>query len=477
MPQRPRTPTASGSLARRARRQQVLTRAQYTRSTGDILVNNPDGWMSDGQHGPVWWLGLDSGGLASPIGPNGPWGFGASAAGLPVVTRATSLITSPLTAAPFRQIDLGDGSPQTRVRFLTDPMLLRPDARFVDNVYPAVTKLPRSEFWASWIRSACWWGVGGFICQEDQNGLPMAGTLRLVDPALLSTVRDEGGVLVWELSAGTGDPQDDAQFDRDGYLQLGRTVYRLVTLRNPHSPVDSEGRSMGVFEMNPQAFGISRQVGDYTSGTFRSGVPAGYLKVDGAVGSELTRDQADELRVTWMDHHGGDRRSIAVLNAYTEFVPLNLSPVDAALGEVKRLSIADVAYAFALSPDNLSVSLSGSATYSNVRDHFQDLKDFGLAAWIAAVEDVLSALLAGSSGVKVNLDGFANPPAADRFAAYKVAVDMGLLTIEECRQLEGLGPLPEDAPTPQPGPVPVDEPAPAPASAAQQRAQAWRRAG
>jgi phage portal protein BeeE len=161
-----------------------------------------------------------------------------------------------------------------------------------------------------------------------------------------------------------------------------------------------------------------------------------------------------------------------VLNAYTSFVPLNLSPVDAALGEVKRLSIADVAYAFALSPDNLGVSLSGSATYSNVRDHFQDLKDFGLASWIAAVEDVLTALLAGTAGVKVNLDQFANPPAAERFATYQLAIDMGLMTVEECRQLEGLGPLPTTAPPP-PGLVSVPEPAPTPAQA-RSTPQAWR---
>jgi hypothetical protein len=429
--------------------------------------------MSDGMHGPVWWLGIDSGGLANPIGPNGPWGYGSSAAGLPVVTRATSLITSPLTAAPFREVDLGDGSPLSAARFLTDPMLLRPDARFIDSVYPAVAKLPRSEFWAAWIRSALWWGVGGFICQEDMQGQPLAGTLRLVDPGLLSTTRDDDGTLVWYMSAGTSDPADDVTFDRDGYVTFGPVTYRLVTLRNPHSPVDTEGHSMGVFEMNPAAFGISRQVQDYTSGTFRSGVPAGYLKVDGTVGQGLTPEGASELRGKWLEHHGGDRRSIAVLNAYTSFVPLNLSPVDAALGEVKRLSIADVAYAFALSPDNLGVSLSGSATYSNVRDHFQDLKDFGLAAWIAAVEDVLSALLAGTAGVKVNLDGFANPPAAERFAAYKTAVDMGLLTVEECRQLEGLGPLPAEAPPP-PGLVSVPEPAPAPAQA-RSVPQAWRR--
>jgi hypothetical protein len=306
-------------------------------------------------------------------------------------------------------------------------------------------------FWTEWIRSACWWGLGAFLTLEDETGQPLAGSLRLVDSRLLWTQRDAGGALHWVL--GTGDSfGEDAVFDRDGYLALGAIRYRIVVLRNPHSPIDAEGMSQGVFALSPAAFRLSGQVDSYASGTFRSGIPAGYLKVQTP---GLGQEQATELKTRWMAAHGGDRRSIAVLNATTEFVPLNLTPVDAALGEVKRLSIADVAYAFGLSPETLGVTMANSATYQNIREAWLNHRDFGLAPWIAAVEDTLSALLPGTQAVKVNIDGFASPPAAERFASYKVAIDSGVLTVDECRELEGLPPLPDQ---PQPPELEVVEP-------------------
>lgn len=468
----------------------VQSRARYARTNGNMLTAasySDMGVDPSGQPPAVWWMGLDSGGGSYPVGPNGPWTGGVGPA-LPVVTRATSLITGPLTAAPFRVQDLGFGGHALgRPRWVTDPMLLRPDDRVAGDVFPAAAKLPRGSFWTDWVRSAIWYGVGAFLCQEDLTGQPLAGTMRLVHPGLLSCERStDDGSLRWVLGGTAADER--VVFDRDGYLQLGPVTYRLVTLRNPHSPVDVDGHSMGVFEANPQAFRLAGQVDTYASGTFRSGIPAGYLKVDQTM-SQMTQEQADQLKSAWMNAHGGDRRSIAVLNAFTTFTPLNLSPVDAALGEVKRLNIGDVAFAFALDPLTLGVSLGNSATYNNLRDAWTNHKDFGLAPWIAAVEDTLTALLPGSQGVKVDLDKFANPPPGERFAAYQTAITSGVLTVDECRELEGLEPLPEPplVPTPVPltpepvAPAPVDAPGPVdpgvdpvPAAHRDSRPQPWR---
>jgi HK97 family phage portal protein len=155
----------------------------------------------------------------------------------------------------------------------------------------------------------------------------------------------------------------------------------------------------------------------------------------------MTQTAADKLKAKWLENHGGDRRSIAVLNSTTEFVPINLSPVDAALDQVKRLNVADVAYAFGLDPMTLGAGLNNSATYTNLRDAWENHRDFGLGPWIAAVQDTLSALLPGSQTVTVNLDGFANPGPAERFAAYTTALAAGILTLDEVRALEGLPPL------------------------------------
>lgn len=438
-----------------------------------MLVNDPNGfpsayapitWLGGGGAGASdWWLGIDSGGGATPIGPNGPWSTGAQ--GQAVVTRATSLIVGPLCAAPYRVVSEGQvGDPLPTPPWLRDPMLLRPDARIVESVYPAVLRLSRSAFWGGYVRSSLHFGLGAFLSIPDlDTGQPLAGSCKLVDPRFLSTVRDvDTGALLWSIDGGEGDP---ATFDRDGYLTLGSVRYRLTVLRNPLSPIDAEGMSFGVFAMSPDAFTLGSQIGSYMSGTFRSGVPAGYLKTETP---GFTQVQADDLKRAWMAAHGGDRRSIAVLNATTSFVPLTFSPVDAAIGESKRLSIADVAFAFGLDPVTLNVSLANSATYNNVRDAWVNHRDYALSPWLTAVQDTLSALLPGSNGVLVSLDSFAQPDLQTRVQTGKLAVDAGLITVDEWRASEGLPPLPEPEPQPIPPeleanqfePAPVPEPEP-----------------
>lgn len=435
-------------------RHRISTRAQYARTNGNFLINDPLTNPADSE--PMWWLGIDSGGGASPIGPNGPWSNGGwgngggtgmfagngntGSRGPAVITRATALITGPLTAAPFQLADPSQpGRDLPQPRWLVDPMQLRPDLRIGDGPAAKVNRLARSIFWAEWIRSAIWYGEGPFIYTEDQSGQPVAGSLMRLNPLLLGTDFDEQGALVWTIDAGdNGDGQ--VAFDRDGYLQLGPVRYRICVLRNPHSPIDNNGRSTGVFGINPGTFRLGSQIETYASGTFRSGVPAGYLKVNIP---DAAQEKIDRLKANWLAAHGGDRRSIAVLNANTEFVPLNLSPVDAALVDMSRLSIAQIAYAFGLDPGTLGVSLAGSMTYNNVRDVWINHRDFGLAPWIAAVQDTLSALTPAGQTVLVDLDGFANPTRAERYNALKVGIESGIITIDEARQMEGLPPIEE----------------------------------
>lgn len=440
---------------------QIATRGKYARSSGSMLTGGPDysldprAGVDPGSQPPaLWWMGSDVYN-AGPIGPNGPYSDGHGAA-LPVVTRATALITGPLTSAPFRVQELGfNGRPLGRPRWVTDPCLLRPDSRFPTDVYPAAAKLGRAAFFSTWLRDACHFGTGAFLCQEDELGQPLAGTLRIVNPFLISCERSlDDGSLRWVIGSGGAGDAEKVVFDRDGYVTLGPVRYRIVALRNPHFTTDTDGHTPGVFEAHPQVFRLGHQVTTYESGTFRSGIPAGYLQVDQSMNS-MTQEQAEQLKARWMASHGGDRRSIAVLNAFTHFVPLTgMSPVDAALAEVKRINIGETAHAFGLDALILGVSLGNSATYSSRVDAFLAHRDYSLAPWIAAIQDVLSALLPGTQGVLVDLDNFVNPTARERYDGYSVALTAGILTVDEVREMEGLPPLPEPEPVPIPAPAP-----------------------
>ena len=419
----------------------VRTNLPYNGGHGQLLTNTPDAWelnqmlpmgwagdINDGGAPPAWWIGESVDDGWSPIGPHGPWLNQGVA--LPVVTRATSLIVDPLTAAPMQVFDPADpnAEPLETPRWLTDPQLLRPDNRYHGaHPLPMVERLPRSVFWRDVLACAVWWGKAFVWFQLDADGGPLAGTLRILHPGYCNPNAD--GVLI-------GDPADGVQFDHDGYATIGGVAQRIIQLRNPHSP-------LGVFAANPDVFKLGRRMQAFADSTFGSGVPAGYLKVTNP--APITQDQADSLKERWMAAHGGDRRSIAVLNSSTEFHAIQFDPSQLALGENKRLLTADIAFAFDLAPETLGLTLGNSATYSNVEQWFEAHRDFALSPWIADFEGVISALLPGRLEARVNLDAFTRPPLATRIAVAVQAVQAGIFTRDEIRAQEGYGPLPDGA--------------------------------
>lgn len=355
-------------------------RGLFSRTDGDLLVNNS---------GQRVWIGADS--LAALLQQNAP------AEKLSVTTRATSLITAPLTAAPHLLVNDTTGEIR-RPRWLGDPMLLRSDARMAGGLqaYPHARRLSRSKFWGAILQSCIWYGYGAYIYQPDQLGTPIAGTMRQVLPGAITIDAQSRWVI------GVGGEQ--VTFDRDGALQLGPVEYRISVMRNPLSPVYEDGSSLGVFELSPSAFDLAASVDSYLSTTFKAGIPAGFLKVNQPGFNDT---QAKKMKREWLEAHGGDERSIAVLNATkVDFEALSISPVDANASGLKQLSIADVAYAFGLPVAVLDVAINGSGSYINLGDQWSRLKTFGLQQWITEFEDTQSALVPWGWSVKVDLGEF-----------------------------------------------------------------------
>jgi HK97 family phage portal protein len=407
-----------GSMSRPVRTNTNLLRMPQPRGPvpWDVVDDSGEG---------LFWIGRAEEDGQSPIGPHGPYpSYGAT---LPVVTRAISLIADPMSYGRLRtrRFDLDNPAgtlvPEW-VKWLIDPQLLRPDLRIGPSLIPAPQKVPRTVFWRKFIAQAIGWGRSFLYFLEAADGSPIPGTLRIISAPMVE-LNDNGR---WQI--------DDYEFDDDGRRNGGR----LIRLDNPHHPE-------GVFLAHPETFKIARKIDKYTGGTFNSGIPSGFLKVNTP---NLTKAQADALKSVWMSAHGGDARSIAVLNATTDFQALSLSPVDSALAEVKRLAIADVAFAFAMAPETLSVTMGNSAMYSNVMAWFDAHRDFALSPWIGAFEGCLSQLLPANIDVEVNLDSYVQPKMNERFAGYRDGIESGVITTDEARALEGLSPLPPVVPKP-----------------------------
>ena len=95
---------------------------------------------------------------------------------------------------------------------------------------------------------------------------------------------------------------------------------------------------------------------------YAPGCPPAYLK---SSQPHLEETEARDLKEKWMEQHGGSRRSIAVLNATTDFNPIQISPIDSALDTARQWSLRDTALAFGVPAYMLGVP-GDSSTYANV---------------------------------------------------------------------------------------------------------------
>jgi HK97 family phage portal protein len=397
----------------------------------DMLLNDPDGWEVEQPW--LWWSGPAGG-----DGTGGPWGnpppgadFGDGMANLPAVTRCTALIVDTLAGLPWN-VYAGYDKQETPL-WIRDPQQLRTDGRSGTDSTGRDDLLSGVEFWANWITAALWHGDGyvyvpmregetTYVAQRDRTKAlpPPKGPLWQIHPSEI--VIEDGRYFLretgWEFRYGD-----------------------LIHLRG--EPPYAHGHGRGVLDAHGVDLGLAWAVRQYAAGTFGAGIPSGYLKV---TAPNPTQEQVDQLKSKWMAQHGGARRSIAVLNATTEFHPISISPIDAQLDSARTWSLRDIALAFGLPPYMLGVP-GDSSTYANVESRMTELRTFTLLPWARRIEATLDAQLPGTTSVKLDLDATLRADTSTRWAAYSTALADGWLTKDEVRALEDRPPLPADAQT------------------------------
>jgi HK97 family phage portal protein len=374
----------------------------------DVLLNDPDGWEVDQPW--LWWTGPAGGdGTGGPYG--NPLSNAVPGSQLPAVSRCTSIICDTIGGLPWQVFRGYELLPTPD--WVADPQSLRVDERVVDPGRLTDARLAAVEFWAQWIVAALWWGDGYvYVPVRDAFGAPKPPLWQLHP----QDVRIEGG----------------AYWVSDVRLEPGTILH----LRGLLPYWDLHGR--GVLTCHAAELGVAQAVRAYTAGVFSSGVPAGYLK---SSQPSMTADQAAALKTAWLSQHGGNKRSIAVLNATTDFTPVAISPVDAQLGNAREWTLRDVALAFGVPAYMLGVP-GDSATYANVESRMIELRQFTLQPWIRRIESELDAQLPRGTNLKIKLDGLLRADTKTRYEAYKSALDAGWMTIDEVRELEDRPPLP-----------------------------------
>lgn len=408
-------------------------RGAWVRTTpnddGGLMLNTPNGWVTE-QEGSVYYTAPDDG-----SGRNPRWWISSDTTGtplmggtggsvLPALGRAISLISEPIGAMPVRVVDVDAQHTLPLPRWLDDPMLARPDARFGDAKQTRRSRdLTRSEYNSQIIATAVLRGNAFAIFARGYDGEPMAGTFRLINPALVTPGENMGEYNV------------NGTETRGGVLPIGGGAEVMHFRGQP--PYDENGWGYGVLDRYAMALGLAHGVRKFAAGQMVNGVPPGYLKV---TNPNLTEPQANDLKAKWMSTYGGSARSIAVLNATTDFQAVNLTPVDAQMIDMMKMSLLDVALACGVEPSMLGVS-ADSNTYANVESRQIQFQTFTLLPHVSRMEDTLSAYLPQGTRVDVIMRALMRADTQTRIDGYAQALRDGWMNVNEVRVLEGLEPV------------------------------------
>jgi HK97 family phage portal protein len=385
----------------------------------DILENSPDGWEIDQPW--LWWDGPAGG-----DGTGGPWGnpppgadsMFAGGGTLPAMARCRALIADTLAGVPF-QVFRGREQLPTPT-WIVDPQGLQSDARMISSV--SEVALSSVEFWSSVIVSAVELGEGIVYSPAlDPNGA--------YDPTRRFGTSSSQ---LWVIN-----PRD-VTVDAYRYYVNGELVgpNELLVIRNRVWP--GKFRGHGVWDQFRSEIGLGSAIRDYASNMLGRGIPAGYLKV---TAPDLAQDEADRLKDKWMTAHGGRDRRIAVLNATTDFHPLQLDPQALQLAELLRMSAWEIALIYGIPPYKLGISMGSNNTYANVESQSIDYVQDSLLPWARRIEAAIDAAFPWGTNLKLDLDGLRRADTKTRYESYAIALTNGWMTVDEVRTLEDLPPM------------------------------------
>jgi HK97 family phage portal protein len=248
----------------------------------------------------------------------------------------------------------------------------------------------------------------------------------------------------------------------DNFQYKGKTykpdqIKHLKLLRVPGS-----AKGLGPIQAAQRELRGALDTQSYSSNWFQdSGVPTGVLSSD----IPLNNDDAKRIKDAWEVSQGG-KRGTAVLGSGMSYAPVFLSPQDATWVEVRQFDTTAIARMFGVPASLMLATVEGnSQSYANVSQDWLGFTRFSLLAYLSEIEEALSDLIPRGQRVRFNIEALLRADVTTRYAAHKTALEAGFMSVNEVREIEGLGPIPDggfskptNTPTPSPYTQVVDDP-------------------
>jgi HK97 family phage portal protein len=165
------------------------------------------------------------------------------------------------------------------------------------------------------------------------------------------------------------------------------------------------------------------------------GTPSSVIETE----AQLTSEQAQVLRDTWVDTHY-KRRQPAVLTGGLKWKSIQASAADMDTMAHREQLVREVARAYRIPLHLISGTGGDSQTYQNVESAGIQFVRHTLMPWMRRLEDTFSAMLPAQQRVRFNADEFMRADLSTRVRSHQVQISSGILTPNEARHTEGREP-------------------------------------
>ncbi|AMS04660.1 phage portal protein [Acidipropionibacterium acidipropionici] len=325
------------------------------------------------------------------------------AKGIPEVARALGIVASMPATMPMKAWTGPELSPWPWM------ILMRPD--------------PTAETaWFVEQNFMDWWIHGNavsVVTSRSESGWPM--TMAWVPaPRVAVTEEPESGAPIYWI--------DGVQVDSRDVIHVRRGANRWNTLIG-----------VGVVEQHLAALGKVADQQAYEARVLdTSAVPSVAIVVPN---SELSQEEADAAKQSWVEKYGGPKREPAVLPNGTEIVKLAWSPADQELSEARKLSRVDVANMFNLDGFWLGAESKG-LTYRSPGPMFLMLIRQTLGLMIAQFEQAWgTAWLPPGTDLRFDRQAILGDDMSTTITFLSQAVNTGLMSVNEGREYLGKSPI------------------------------------
>lgn len=244
--------------------------------------------------------------------------------------------------------------------------------------------------------------------------------MRVLDPQKVE-IKSVAGSPVYLV---TGDDYEAVELTSEAILHI------------PLFAVGSDMRAPSPVEQHRTTLGLASATQLYSAKFYEQGAaPSAVIRIPG----ELTQDQAEQLRQSFSRRHEGidKMHKVAVLTGGADFQSTSMKISDMQLVETLHWGVESIARLMGV-PLHLLQFPGGNTSYNSVEIVSIEWLRLGLGPLVARLEAGLQRLVPGADQtfIKFNLDGLLRPTTKERYDAYAIALNNGILSLNEIRRLE-----------------------------------------